>query len=215
MRYCNCTTGTLLKKRISSIASLPGQDPSTMLKTELTRRLSPLKERIRQFLTLETGDHKPSHFLHIIWSSQLSPKIGPILIGQPKGDLDTKARYAERIIEASHQPALASSGPLPERNTLLQWIDGVSRQVGALSIKLTHLHSSYRNRHSGNRSSSQNDATFTLCWYHCRYGVRAQKCTQPCSYQQKENPTQQTPMAAYVCTTTTGHLFITDWISKQ
>jgi hypothetical protein len=62
-----------------------------MLRTELERRLSPSREqRIRQFLTLEVGELKPSQFLrHLrslapdladdflltVWSSRLIPNI--------------------------------------------------------------------------------------------------------------------------------------------
>jgi hypothetical protein len=43
------------------ITSPPVRDPYTTLRTELMRRLSPSRQqRIRQFLTLEMGDRKPS-----------------------------------------------------------------------------------------------------------------------------------------------------------
>jgi hypothetical protein len=43
------------------ITSPPERDPYTTLKTELVTRLSPSREqRIRQFLTLDMGDRKPS-----------------------------------------------------------------------------------------------------------------------------------------------------------
>jgi hypothetical protein len=46
------------------ITSPPERDPYTTLRTELMRRLSPSRDqRIRQFLTLEMGDRKPSQFL--------------------------------------------------------------------------------------------------------------------------------------------------------
>jgi hypothetical protein len=72
------------------ITSPPEQEPYTTLRTELIRRLSPLREqRIRQFLTLEMGDRElsrflrhlrsptpdaPDDFLHTIWSSRLPPQ---------------------------------------------------------------------------------------------------------------------------------------------
>jgi hypothetical protein len=67
----------------------------------------------------------------------------------------------------------------------------------------------------GNRSPSREDATPTLCRYHRRYGARARKCTQPCSYSQQEKLTQRTSTVAYVCTPTNDRLFITDRISKR
>jgi hypothetical protein len=80
------------------IISQPERDPYTTLRTALARRLSPLREqRIRQLLTLEMGDRKPSQFLrhlrglapdvpydflYTIWSSRLPPNIEAILAGQ-------------------------------------------------------------------------------------------------------------------------------------
>jgi hypothetical protein len=54
------------------ITSPPERDPYTTLRTELMRRLSPSREqRIRQFLTLEMCDRKPSQFLRHLMSLAL------------------------------------------------------------------------------------------------------------------------------------------------
>jgi hypothetical protein len=53
--------------------------------------------------------------------------------------LDAAGRCADRIIKAAPQPALTSVTPLPDSNALLQQIEGLSRQVAALSTELTHL----------------------------------------------------------------------------
>jgi hypothetical protein len=71
------------------IISPPEREPYTMLRTEFVSRLSPSREhRVRQFLSLEMGNRKPSqflrhlrnlvpdvpdHFLRTIWSSRLPP----------------------------------------------------------------------------------------------------------------------------------------------
>jgi hypothetical protein len=49
----------------------------------------------------------------------------------------------------------------------------------------------------------------------CHYGAWAQKWTQPCFYSQKGKLTQQISLAAHVCATTTGCLFMTDRHSKR
>jgi hypothetical protein len=112
------------------ITSPPERDPYTALKTELVGRLSPSREqRIRQLLTLEEmGDRKPSQFLrhlrglapdmpedfiYTIWSSRLPPNIQAILAGHREGSLDAAAHRADRIAEATPQPALASVGQPP------------------------------------------------------------------------------------------------------
>jgi hypothetical protein len=97
------------------------------------------------------GDRKPSQFLRqlrslvpddvlcSIWSSWLPPKVRAILAGQPEGDLYAAGPCADRIMEAAPQPALTSITPLPDSNALMQRIEGLSRQVAALSTELTHL----------------------------------------------------------------------------
>ena len=88
--------------------------------------------------------------------------------GELKGGLDTTAHCADRIIEALHQPVLGSGGSLPESNTLMQRIEGLSRQVAVLSIELADLRSRSRNYHSGNWFLSRDDTMNILYWYHRR-----------------------------------------------
>jgi hypothetical protein len=177
------------------------RDPDIMLRTELVRQLPPSREqRIRELLMLKMGNHKPSQFLrhlrsltpdipddflHSIWSCRLPVNIRAILASQLEDDLDTAARRADRIFEVTSQQALMSVVPLSDSNTLLKRFDDLSRQVAALSAEWAHLRSSSRNCCPSSRSSSRDDAATTLCWYHRRYGAKAQKCTQPCAYHQQ------------------------------
>jgi hypothetical protein len=124
------------------IISPPERDPYSILKAELVTRLSPSREqRIRQFLTLEMGDHKPSQFLrqlrslvldvsddflHSIWFSRLPPNVRAILTCQSEGDLDATGRCAHCIIEAAPQPALMNVVPLPDSNALTEQIEDLS-----------------------------------------------------------------------------------------
>jgi hypothetical protein len=126
------------------ITSPPEGDTYTALRTELVRRLSPLREqRIRQLLMLkEMGDRKPSqflrhlgglasevpnYFLYTIWSSRVLCNIQAIIAGQQECSLDAAARCADRISEVAPQPALASVGSPPNNTTLLQEIEDLSR----------------------------------------------------------------------------------------
>jgi hypothetical protein len=76
-------------------------------------------------------------------------------------------------------------------------------------------HSSTKNRRPYNKSPTRHDAATTSCWYHLRFGARAQNCTQPCAFLQQGNPAQPASAAAHVCVTTTGRIFVTDKSSKQ
>ena len=58
--------------------------------------------------------------------------VRAILADQPVGDLNTTGRCAARIIKAATQLALRNITPLPDSNALLQWNEGLPRQVAAL-----------------------------------------------------------------------------------
>jgi hypothetical protein len=128
------------------------------------------------------------------------PNVQVIFAGQPDGDLDALARYADRIFEAAPQPAFASVVPLPDSAALIRHIKHLYRQVAAISAG--RVRPSSRNSRPDSRSPSRDDAASTLCWYHRRYRALAQKCTQPYAYRQQGKLTQHT------CATTTGRLFI-------
>lgn len=98
-------------------------------------------------------------------------------------------------------------------NTLLQRIESPSHRVAELSAK-RNRHSKPRNRRPHNKSNSRYTAV-TPCRSHRRFRARAQQCIQACAYHQQGTLAQQTSAAAYVYTTITRRLFVTDRHSKQ
>ncbi|XP_023723926.1 protein FAM102A-like [Cryptotermes secundus] len=117
------------------------------------------------------------------------------------------------------QPALASVGPSPNA-ALREEIEDLSRQVAALRAEQNRprnssrdpspnskehpsnprdpyyrtrfSHPVTRNHHTHNRSPSRDDPATTLCWYHRRFGARAQRCTSPCDCHQQETKAADT-----------------------
>jgi hypothetical protein len=184
------------------ITSPQERDPYST-RAELIRWLSPSREqRIRQFLTLEIGDRKPSQFLrhlrslasdmsedflHTVWSSRLPPNIQAILAGQHKGNLDAAVSSTDRISEVAPQPVLASVGPSAHSTMLLRGIEDLSCQMAALSAKQDCLRTSSRDPCSStrvprpgsrncrpvSRPPSRDNATATLCWYHRRFRAQS------------------------------------------
>jgi hypothetical protein len=144
----------------------------------------------------------PEDFLYTIWSSRLPPNIQTIPAGHYECSLDAAARCADHNSEVAPQPALASVGPPTKNTTLLKEMDDLSRHVAALSAEQDRLCTSFRdpplssrdpcsstrypdpdprNRRPNSRSPSRGDTAPNLCWYHRRFGARAQKCTPPCA----------------------------------
>jgi hypothetical protein len=87
--------------------------------------------------------------------------------------LATAARCADCIIETAPQLTPASIVPPPENNDPRKYVEDLRHQVEALHAKLHRVLSNSRNCRSDSRSPSL-DVTLTLCWYHRRYGTRAQ-----------------------------------------
>ena len=175
------------------------------------------EQRVRQLLTHEEmGDRKPSQFLrHLkslapdvpddfmrsIWASRLPSYLQTILAGQSEGSLDAVSQLADRIYEVAPPPTVAAveqpaaaHHPTPgtDNTYLLQRIEELSRQVAALSSnppwsrrRSTSRGRSSQRHHSSHRRSDS--SAEPICWYHRRFGENAQKCTQPCGFQQAEN----------------------------
>jgi len=179
----------------------------------------------------------PDEFLCTIWASRLPQHIQAILAGQTEVSLDAASHLADKICEVTLQSATASiSSTAPDHTTgLLERIEELSRQVASLRASETHCRSQSRDRRRSqsrdpSRSTSNYTPTHGICWYHRRFRDEARKCTPPC-FQQRDfrqqrdarqerfppagKSHQQTLTAANVCTTSCGHLFISDRISKQ
>ncbi|XP_050353660.1 uncharacterized protein LOC126775638 [Nymphalis io] len=96
------------------------------------------------------------------------------------------------------QVASASSSTLGVPSTsfesLNQTVAELSKQMEILSMQLNRRQPRSRSRfaidrsrrHSRARSRSQTN-NYPYCWYHYRFGERARKCIQPCSYKKMGN----------------------------
>lgn len=191
------------------IVNPPTTNRYETLKSELIKRLSASNEKkIKQLLMYEElGDRKPSQFLrHLrslaganvpddflktIWTSRLPHGIQTVLAGQPAtASLEDLADLADKVNDlTSTTPSVAAvSNAIPS-----SVISDLTREVAELRRQFQKL-SSERNSRSRSRSSrGQRDTSrqrsqsnyrkFPLCWYHNKFGSRANKCVRPCDYQ--------------------------------
>jgi hypothetical protein len=148
----------------------------------------------------------PDYHLRTIWTNRLPTNIRTTLACHPEIELDAAALCADRITEAVPPPALASIGQPTDTTELLRRIEELSRRVETLSTERNRpcprdRSPSYRDqdysprdqptnhgiRRPYNRSPSRHDAPTAFCWYHQRFGDRAQNCSPPCAHQQQGN----------------------------
>jgi hypothetical protein len=194
---------TLKAKLVGRLTPLKDQRIRQLLTLEMgNRKLSQFLRHLRSL-----APDAPEDFLRTIWAGRLPPNIQAHLACKKNCSLYTAARCADRISEVAPQPALASVTPTPNTTTIQQEILELSHQVAALSAKKDRPRKSFRdlspnprnlyhnsrdhcpgprNHRQSSRSSSR-DREPTLCWYHCCFGDRAQKCTPPCDYHQQGN----------------------------
>ncbi|XP_071445433.1 uncharacterized protein [Hetaerina americana] len=185
------------------ITNPPLTDKYAKLKAEILLRLSASQEtRIRQLLEHEEiGDRKPSQFLrHLrtlagssvtddflrsLWLGRLPSSHQTILATQAGVELNSVAQLADKIHEVSHQPRVASTAMAPDVEAVTRRVDELTRQVSSLTKSLAEGNS--RSRPTSRRSNSRGRGRSasrhpTWCWYHDRFGPKATKCREPCTY---------------------------------
>lgn len=142
------------------------------------------------------GSDVPEDFLRTIWSSRLPSNIQTLMASQPGSSLETLADLADRvqdIMTPVHQVAAASSSPAPGStiDTMSKEIAELKQAVRNLTIQLDrqgrqarspHRSSSRQARNTSSARSQSNYRKFPFCWYHAKYGVKANRCQTPCDF---------------------------------
>jgi len=177
----------------------------------------------------------PDDFMRTIRASRLPPHVQAILAGQTEGSLDSASHLTDRICEVTPLPTTVSVSCSTSDSTagLLEHIEELTRQVASLRASHHGSRSQSRGCHRSQSSDRRRNTPNYLptphhtCWYHWKFRDEAQKCTPPCSRQQRDSRQERERLppagklhqrmltAANVCTTSSGRLFISDRITKQ
>lgn len=186
------------------IISPPTANKYEKLKSELIKRLSASKEKkVKQLLMHEElGDRKPSQFLrHLqnlagpgvpedfvrtIWTSRLPHNMQQIIATQATSPIETLADLADRIQDiAPPAPVVASTSsagyPTSVLDDMARQIAELTRQVQALTAQRSRPRDQSNKRRSRSRSNSRYRKQ-PLCWYHAKFGNKANKCIAPCDF---------------------------------
>ena len=189
----------------------PRDEPYTQLKTQLTKRTAASEQKKLQLLLTseELGDRKPTQllrrmqqllgdrpgladgsFLRELFLQRLPPNVRMVLASTPDGtSLEGLADLADKVMEVA-APSVAMVTP-PLTSEVEQLRGDVSR-LEKLVRKLARSSSRSTSRSSRrpptppHANPSDTDAQHdpdSLCWYHHKYGTKAQKCRQPCAWE--------------------------------
>ena len=152
--------------------------------------------------------------LKSVFLEQMPSHIRAILAMSNVEDLQELANLADKVSEAS-QPTnyqIASTSNIPDYTTKVSAVstpvDPISalteiltRQFERLSSEIRELKSSQQtrsrstSRHRLGRDRSRNRNSNKRCYYHQRFGTKANKCVQPCSWKNTSNSGNQSGLS--------------------
>ena len=183
------------------ILTPPVDTPYDTLKAQLIGRTAASKQKRLQLLLTaeELGDRKPSQLLRRMQQLMGDKRIDDSLVRElflqrlptnvrmvlasagPTMGLNDLAQLADKIMEVAvpSVAALTTSPFAAELDQLRAEVAGLTKLVKSLSLP------AHRPRGSSRRSSPSPSRppspAAEVCWYHRRYGEKAQKCRPPCT----------------------------------
>lgn len=148
------------------------------------------------------GPNVPEDFLKTIWTSRLPRNIQTVIASQPHSSLEVLADLADRINEIVPAQQIASASMSSSRSCsyatleqLTKQVTELTKQVQALSTQVFRSQYNKSGTHSRSRSRSSSRSRegplhrshssyvrFSNCWFHRKFGSKANKCIKPCDY---------------------------------
>ncbi|XP_029652274.1 uncharacterized protein LOC115225454 [Octopus sinensis] len=184
------------------------------VKAEILRRNTRSEEsQFNELMAAEQlGDRTPSQFLrHLrelsgnaadapllrkIFFSRLPAHVQTMLATALESvSVDQIATMADKILEFSRpspsQGLYACTEPpptpSPTKNSLAKKIDALTQRINDLCRAIGRRPRSRSRSGSVSRSRSDSVSRFGWCWYHSKYAEKAERCTQPCTFQPSGN----------------------------
>ncbi|XP_011883827.1 PREDICTED: uncharacterized protein LOC105570977 [Vollenhovia emeryi] len=139
---------------------------------------------LRHLRTL-AGNNVPDSLLRTLWLGRLPQQAQMILATRTDDCLNDVAVQADRIHEMTNKAVASTS--TPAATSLEAKVEALTKQVASLTTHLSRdKKRDKKSERKRSRSRSQKPAKSTdnekHCYYHNRFGEKAKKCTQPCTY---------------------------------
>lgn len=182
--------------------------PYTTLKNALIKKYSLSdNQKLQQLLEgTEMGDRKPSEYynslellagssnavndqlLRSIWMRRLPPLVQAVIQGKENLSTEALLASADSVFEVCDTKSFnvsqisTATQPVPsvDRFTELEnrLINVIEKKFSQLTTRRNRSHSRGRNQTQKSQSSNNSSG---LCYYHAKFGDKAQKCREPCS----------------------------------
>lgn len=184
-------------------------DPYKKLKDELIKRSGKSShQEIRKLLQGEhIGDRKQTELLRVLkrradthqvpdklmlelFLQHLPAHVQTVLAAITPLTLEKAAEIADRVMEVSPisvSACSATTSPNSNEGNLILLIQKLSSKIEEIS----RVRSRTRNRFFANRQRSKSkNRNYDFCWYHFKFGNKAQNCVQPCKFVAKNEDRQ-------------------------
>lgn len=150
------------------------------------------------------GENLPNEFLKTIWTGRMPQNIQTVIASQPRATLEDLADLADRVFDitspyagvaSTSTSAAAAVGQPPASawNDMVMQISELTRQVKKLTTERfqnrsrSRSRSNQQNRTRSSSNSSRRNSKYPTCWYHYKFGPKANKCLKPCNFTESEN----------------------------
>lgn len=163
--------------------------------------LSP-QARIEQLLgSSDLGDLRPSHLLARMQEIatglnvdesimktlflQRIPSNARAILSISDGSLTKLAEMADRMLDSSATNVSSCSAPTTGSSPLDY--SSLKGEIEALTAEIRRLKARPNRNRSRSSSRPSTVGDDTICWYHRKYGGRAEHCREPCSFNRQKN----------------------------
>lgn len=195
-----------IMSHVSDIVLTPPEtEKYESLKTRLISDFSDSEQRKLKALTteLELGDDKPSHllrkmrrmsgkledeFLKNLWLQRLPLHIQAAL-STSEDDLKKLAIKADKIhdLTGTRVNELSIKVPQAEVSELRAQVAELNKKLDRFSMR-DQGNSRGQRRRSFSRPRNRPRSPFRECWYHWKFGDRAERCLSPCRHKTGQPP---------------------------
>lgn len=174
------------------VLNKPNADAYAQIKSRLIAQNADSESlRLKKLLSgIELGDKKPSKLLYEmqnlaankisseimknLWLQRLPLQIQQIL-SISQDDLQALAKMADSIFEISNEDTVASVSLRVESQNL-------EKRLTAIEQRLSKIETRHRSLSRG-RSEVRSSNNRKYCWWHFKFGNKAKKCQQPCTFE--------------------------------
>lgn len=179
-------------------------DPYTHVKTELIKRSGESSQQeIRKLLVgEELGDRRPSELLRVmkrraeshnvsdelmleLFLAHLPASVQSILAAISPLNLEKAAEVADRITEVT--PAPVSTCSVSSDSSIANKLFDEIKKLNLRIDEISRSRSPKRDNNFNRRRSLSRSRKYEQCWYHFKFGSKANKCIPPCKFEKNAN----------------------------